>query len=41
MAGRDKKCRKAYHKRVRKTHKLELKKDNDITNVDKGIGYTD
>lgn len=39
--GKDKPIRKQFHRLVRRIQKMQLRRDNDITDVDKSIGWTD
>jgi hypothetical protein len=40
-AGKTKSIRAIFHRMLRRKQKQELKKTDDIINVDKSIGYTD
>ena len=40
-AGRDKSIRTFFHRMLRRKQKQQLKKTDDITDVNKSIGYTD
>lgn len=39
--GKNKKTRRLFHRMLRRKQKQEIKKSNDITTVNKSIGYTD
>lgn len=39
-SGRNKRVRQVFHRMLRRLQKKQLKKDGDITDVTKSIGYT-